>query len=76
MQSPEDYTNFLKSLTVRELTILKVVVNGFTSKEIGETLNIGKKTVDKHRENYLKKAEVKGSHEIRAFMWEIRAYLN
>ena len=76
MQSPEDYTNFLKSLTVRELTVLKAVASGFTSKQIGKELNIGKKTVDKHRENYLKKAEVKGSHEIRAFMWEIRAYLN
>lgn len=75
MQTP-DFNEFLKSLTVRQVTILRFVANDFTSKEIGQKLDIGKKTVQKHRENILKKANVSGGKDIRAFMWEIRQYLN
>lgn len=47
----------------RELEILKLVADGYTSKQIGELLFISKHTVDTHRRAILKKLEVKGSFE-------------
>jgi len=47
----------------RELEILKLVADGYTSKQIGELLFISKHTVNTHRRAILKKLEVKGSFE-------------
>ena len=42
-------------LTPRELEIVKLVAEGFTSEEIAETLGISKKTVEHHRSHILEK---------------------
>lgn len=42
-------------LTGRELEVLKLIGQGYTSKEIGGLLGISDKTVDAHRENIKKK---------------------
>jgi DNA-binding NarL/FixJ family response regulator len=42
-------------LTPRELEIVKLVAEGFTSEEIAETLVISKKTVEHHRSHILEK---------------------
>ncbi|MGB0429813.1 MAG: response regulator [Bacteroidia bacterium] len=50
---------FLRHLSARELEILKLTANGLSSKEIGDSLNISHRTVETHRNNIIKKLEVK-----------------
>jgi two-component system response regulator NreC len=45
-------------LSTREIDIIRLVVNGKTSKEIGEELFISSKTVDAHKNNIFKKLNV------------------
>ncbi len=45
-------------LTEREIEILKLIVDGFSNKEIGEQLYISHRTVDTHRTNMMKKIGV------------------
>ena len=54
-QVPSDKMKGVKILTEREKEILGRIVQGDTSKEISELLNISKKTVETHRANILKK---------------------
>jgi DNA-binding NarL/FixJ family response regulator len=44
-----------KPLSDREMDILKMIVDGFGFKEIGEELNISPRTVESHRKNILEK---------------------
>ncbi|HIJ78769.1 MAG: response regulator transcription factor [Desulfobulbaceae bacterium] len=46
-------------LTPREKQILQMVVDGITSKNIAERLNISKRTVEHHRANMMKKLNIK-----------------
>ncbi|MBI3136315.1 MAG: response regulator transcription factor [Bacteroidetes bacterium] len=48
----------VSQLTEREIEILKLVAQGMTNKEIGDSLNISHRTVDTHRTNLMKKLEV------------------
>jgi DNA-binding NarL/FixJ family response regulator len=45
----------LDPLTAREIEVVKLVAEGYTSDEIAETLVISRKTVDRHRANILEK---------------------
>jgi DNA-binding NarL/FixJ family response regulator len=45
----------LDPLTPRELEVVKLVAEGYTSDEIAEALVISRKTVDRHRANILEK---------------------
>jgi len=47
------------SLTKREKEILRLLANGYTSKQISEYIHIAKTTVDTHRRNIFEKLEVK-----------------
>jgi DNA-binding CsgD family transcriptional regulator len=58
------FTPIKHILTKREREILKALVNGKNSTEIGELLNISRFTVDVHRKNMLKKTETKSTYEI------------
>ena len=51
-------------LSGREKEVLKLMMQGKTSKEIGETLFISKNTVDTHRRNILEKTESSNSTEL------------
>ena len=48
-------------LSKREIEILVQICKGLSNKEIGELLNISKRTVDKHRENLLSKTHSKNT---------------
>lgn len=48
----------LSQLTEREVEILRLIAQGMTNKEVGDTLNISHRTVDTHRTNLMKKLEV------------------
>jgi DNA-binding NarL/FixJ family response regulator len=51
-------------LTPRELDVVKLIAEGFTSDEIGELLIISSKTVDRHRANVLEKLEMRNRVEL------------
>jgi two-component system, NarL family, nitrate/nitrite response regulator NarL len=57
----EEPTSEPHRLTQREREILRLVSAGLSSKEIAERLNIGVRTVEKHRENCMKKL---GTHSV------------
>lgn len=44
-----------RALTSRERTVLRLVVEGHTSRQVGECLKVSPKTVDKHRANLMRK---------------------
>jgi DNA-binding CsgD family transcriptional regulator len=46
-------------LTAREVEIVRLIADGYTAKEIAETLCISPKTVDAHRGHILRKLGVK-----------------
>ncbi len=54
----------LDILTKREKQILKLILEGKNNKEIGESLNISKRTAEAHRFNLMKKLEVKNLMEL------------
>jgi len=51
----------INALSERELQIVKLIKEGFSSKEISGQLNISLKTVEVHRHNILKKLNLKNS---------------
>lgn len=48
----------VKFLSPSERTIVRLVANGLSSKEIGEQLSISSRTVEKHRSNIIKKLDL------------------
>lgn len=52
------------ALSAREEQILRLIAEGFTSKEIGEQLVISPSTVHSHRSNIMHKLELKSRHEL------------
>lgn len=51
----------ISTLSKREVEILKLIVKGFTDKEIGLELNISYYTADTHRKNIINKLQVKNT---------------
>jgi len=51
----------INRLSKREIEVIGFVKKGYSSKKIGEVLNIGYKTVEAHRYNILKKLELKNT---------------
>ena len=58
ISNPETTFIDTSNLSKREIEILKLIVNGSSNKEIGETLFISPKTVETHRNNIMKKLDV------------------
>jgi DNA-binding NarL/FixJ family response regulator len=46
-------------LTVREISVLSLLAEGFSNKEIGKQLEISHRTADTHRTNIMKKLKMK-----------------
>lgn len=51
--------NINRSITIREVEILKLVAHEYTTKEIASTLYISDHTVISHRKSLMEKLEVK-----------------
>jgi DNA-binding NarL/FixJ family response regulator len=62
-----DPTSPWEALTARERQILKLIAEGYKSREIGEFLCISEKTVAKHRANIMKKLDLHSASELTAF---------
>lgn len=58
------------SLTQREREVLKLVAEGYTSKEIAEFLCISPKTVERHRSNIMGKLDLHNVSELTSFAIE------
>jgi DNA-binding NarL/FixJ family response regulator len=54
-------------LTPREMEVLKLIAEGYKSKEIAEHLFISVNTVEKHRNNIMKKLELHSASGLTAF---------
>ena len=54
----EDRPSELEALTPREREVLQLVVEGKTSKQIAQQLHVSDKTVEKHRQNIMKKLDI------------------
>ncbi len=53
-----------QEMTKREKEILQLVVQGFTSKQMAEQLNLSQRTIDHHRSNLLRKFDRKNSVDL------------
>lgn len=53
-----------ENVTRREREVLKLIAEDYNSKQIGEMLNISKKTVEKHRSNIMKKLKLHKTSEL------------
>jgi len=65
----------LNKLTKTEMSVLILLADGKTSKQIGEEMFISHKTVDNHKTNISDKLELKGSHNLMKFAIENKAIL-
>jgi DNA-binding NarL/FixJ family response regulator len=59
-----DTDQLQEKLTERESDVLKEIVKGLSSKEIGDKLFISSRTVDTHRNNLMKKLDVHNTAEL------------
>lgn len=75
MKKLENNKPALNSLTKTELTILKFLTEGKTSKEIGEEMFINFKTVQNHRANISEKLNLQGTHSLIKFAIENKSLL-
>lgn len=57
----------INDLTPTERSVLKLIAEDLTSKEIAERLFISPRTVEKHRQNISQKLELQGSHSLLKF---------
>ncbi len=59
-------------LSKRELEILKLIATEYTNEEIANRLFISKRTVDTHRQNLMKKLNVKNTAGLVKFAFELK----
>lgn len=65
--SSEQPLDRYETLTDREREVLQLTAEGLTSREIGETLYISHRTVEKHRENIQSKLDLRNAVEMAAY---------
>ena len=65
--SPQQITRQIADLTPTELTILRHLGQGLTSREIAASLEISPRTVQKHRENMSRKLGLVGPNRLLEF---------
>jgi DNA-binding NarL/FixJ family response regulator len=58
----------INDLSLREIEIVKLIKEGFSSKEISSQLNISTRTVEVHRHNILKKLKLKNTASLINFI--------
>ncbi|MFZ2419888.1 MAG: response regulator transcription factor, partial [Anaerolineae bacterium] len=60
----------LDELTAREREVLVLIADGFSNKEIAERLVLSVKTVDRHRENIMRKLNLHTRVELTRYAME------
>ncbi len=69
-QAEDKPRSVLETLSTREREVLKLVAEGYRSREIGEFLCISEKTVEKHRANLMRKLGINNATALTAFAIE------
>jgi len=64
----EDFFMLPYKLSPRELEIIKLIKNGFSTKRIAQTLDLSVFTVETHRKNINRKMKVKSPTELMALL--------
>jgi len=64
----EDETNNISKLTEREIEIVKLIKEGFSSKEIAEKCFLSFRTIEVHRAKILKKLNQKNTPSLLNFI--------
>lgn len=59
-----------EALTAREQEVLKLVAEGYKTREIADYLSLSKKTVEKHRANMMRKLDLHGVSAVTAYAIE------
>ena len=65
--APYNLNKGIQSLTIRELEILSYISRGETNRQIGQRLYRSAKTMDKHRQNIMKKLDIHTKDELIKF---------
>ena len=60
------------SITDREVEIVRLLSNGYNSKEIGDMLFISEHTVNTHRRNMVRKLDLRNSYQLIVWAFEQR----
>lgn len=66
----------LNTLTTRELKILTMIANHYTTNQIADTLHNSYKTIENHRTNISLKLGLKGSNTLLKFAIENQDFIN
>ena len=74
LEENKDLPN-VNALTEREIQIINLIKEGFSSKEIAAQLSISLKTVEVHRHNILKKLKLKNSASLVNFINNTATYI-
>nr|YP_009397531.1 hypothetical protein [Dasyclonium flaccidum]ARW66717.1 hypothetical protein [Dasyclonium flaccidum] len=64
INNSNQFSKFLETFTPREKNILKLVINGFTNKEIAMNLNVSLRNVEKYISRLLKKTSTRNRTEL------------
>ncbi len=67
---PLDVEASWELLSARERQVLKLVAEGYKTREIAEYLSLSKKTVEKHRSNMMRKLDLHGVSAVTAYAIE------
>jgi non-specific serine/threonine protein kinase len=59
-------------LTDRELEIARLVASGLSNREIAESLDVSKRTIDSHLDHIFAKVGVRGRVELTNWVWDRR----
>lgn len=62
-------------MTDRELEIARLVASGLSNREIAESLNVSKRTIDSHMDHIFVKVGVRGRVELTNWVWDRRPSL-
>jgi len=74
LEEKQDSIN-INALTEREMQIINLIKQGFSSREISKSLEISMKTVEVHRHNILKKLKLKNAASLVNFINNSPTYL-
>jgi DNA-binding NarL/FixJ family response regulator len=74
LEESKDLPN-VNALTEREIEIINLIREGFSSREIAARLNISLKTVEVHRHNVLKKLKLKNAASLVNFINSTATYI-
>ena len=73
LMANQDSEPDIKNLSLREMEVVKLIAEGFSSKEIADRLNIASKTVEVHRHNIFKKLKVGNTAALMNFLHRANA---